>query len=113
MSWSDPCSDCGRHRADCECGDWNNTNKEEIIKKQPMKKVCGYQKIFKKTHRIVTDEFGGYEVQEKIWWLPFWVQCSKDGGPTNTFSSIEQAKKWVEDGKTPKKKFISKVVCRF
>ena len=20
MSWSDPCSNCGHHRADCECG---------------------------------------------------------------------------------------------
>lgn len=22
MSWSDPCSECGEHRADCNCGDW-------------------------------------------------------------------------------------------
>jgi hypothetical protein len=23
MSWTDPCSECGEHRADCKCGDWN------------------------------------------------------------------------------------------
>lgn len=26
MSWSDPCSNCGQHRADCDCGDWNGYN---------------------------------------------------------------------------------------
>lgn len=24
MSWTDPCSNCGAHRADCDCGNWNN-----------------------------------------------------------------------------------------
>ena len=24
MSWTDPCGNCGEHRADCDCGNWNN-----------------------------------------------------------------------------------------
>lgn len=24
MSWTDPCRNCGEHRADCDCGNWNN-----------------------------------------------------------------------------------------
>lgn len=23
MSWSDPCGNCGQHRADSNCGNWN------------------------------------------------------------------------------------------
>lgn len=34
MSWSDPCSNCGEHRADCQCGDWNGYKKAEEEKKK-------------------------------------------------------------------------------
>lgn len=27
MSWSDPCSNCGEHRADCNCGDYNGMSR--------------------------------------------------------------------------------------
>lgn len=30
MSWTDPCSNCGNHRADCECGDWNGYKRKKI-----------------------------------------------------------------------------------
>lgn len=26
MSWTDPCSNCGEDRADCNCGNWNGYN---------------------------------------------------------------------------------------
>lgn len=32
MSWSDPCSNCGAHRADCDCGDWNGYKQKGKIK---------------------------------------------------------------------------------
>ena len=32
MSWTDPCGNCGSHRADCSCGDWNGYNKKKTIK---------------------------------------------------------------------------------
>lgn len=34
MSWTDPCSNCGEHRADCQCGDWNGYKKAEEEKKK-------------------------------------------------------------------------------
>jgi hypothetical protein len=37
MSWSDPCSECGKHRADCDCGDWcgyDRKRKEEDMEKK-------------------------------------------------------------------------------
>lgn len=45
MSWTDPCSNCGEHRADCECGDWNGyearkKEKEEKEKVLPKYKDC-------------------------------------------------------------------------
>lgn len=33
MSWADPCSNCGKHRADCDCGNWNNQNEIETMNK--------------------------------------------------------------------------------
>lgn len=33
MSWTDVCSNCGRHRADCDCGNWNNyKNNKKVFK---------------------------------------------------------------------------------
>jgi len=34
MSWSDRCSNCGEHRADCDCGDWNGYKKNRRIKQK-------------------------------------------------------------------------------
>ncbi len=38
MSWSDPCSNCGQHRADCDCGNWNGNNgkKNEVTATVPI-----------------------------------------------------------------------------
>ena len=43
--------------------------------------------------RIVTDNYAGYEVQEKKWFWPFWRQCNF----TNTHSSIENAEEWAKN----------------
>lgn len=34
MSWSDTCSNCGQHRADCDCGDWNGYKAKRAIKEK-------------------------------------------------------------------------------
>lgn len=34
MSWTDPCSNCGEHRADCTCGDWNGYKKKAEEEKE-------------------------------------------------------------------------------
>lgn len=31
MSWSDPCSNCSAHRADCDCGNFNKHNNKKMI----------------------------------------------------------------------------------
>lgn len=33
MSWSDPCSYCGTHRADCDCGHWGEQRPKEDSEK--------------------------------------------------------------------------------
>lgn len=38
--------------------------------------------------RIVTDSYGGFEVQVWRWWWPFWVQF----GGINTHRSLESAR---------------------
>lgn len=38
--------------------------------------------------RIVTDSYGGFEVQVWRWWWPFWVQF----GGINTHRSLERAR---------------------
>lgn len=46
----------------------------------------------KKRYRIVADTYCGYEVQYKLPWWPFWLQCGSDGGwGTNTHGSLEKA----------------------
>lgn len=47
----------------------------------------------KKKYRIMTDAYAGYEVQVWRWWLPIWIECRF----ANTHSSIDEAKKWIED----------------
>ena len=44
-------------------------------------------------YRIVKDKYLGFEVQVKIWWLPFWwYQC----GGINTHHSIENAERYID-----------------
>jgi hypothetical protein len=52
-------------------------------------------------YRIVTDQYLGYEVQQRFLFI-FWMQPY-----TNTFDTIEKAKKYIEKLKNP---FKSKVV---
>lgn len=33
MSWEDTCSNCGEHRADCDCGDWNGYERKRKNRK--------------------------------------------------------------------------------
>lgn len=47
--------------------------------------------IFANKYRIVTDRYLGYEAQVRKWWLPWWIQL----GYCNTFSSVEEAKKYI------------------
>lgn len=32
MSWLDPCSNCGQHRANCDCGNWGSEKECKICK---------------------------------------------------------------------------------
>lgn len=49
-------------------------------------------------YRVVGDSYGGYEVQGKFWWWPFYFQLSRygRGSGINTYSSLEDAKKLIE-----------------
>jgi hypothetical protein len=42
---------------------------------------------FSPEYRIVKDRYCGYEVQKRVWWLPFWRQV----GFCNTHSTVEKA----------------------
>lgn len=53
-------------------------------------------KTFKRRYRIVEDNYLGYEVQSRIWWFPFWLQCGSRIGIANTHPSIEKAKAFIE-----------------
>lgn len=43
-------------------------------------------------YRIVKDDYLGYEVQQKSWWWPFWVQT----GGINTHMTLEKAERWAK-----------------
>ena len=45
MSWSDPCSYCGAHRADCDCGHWGETEIE--VKKKEQKKKSWIENVMR------------------------------------------------------------------
>ena len=53
-------------------------------------------KIFKRRYRIVRDNYLGYEVQSRIWWFPFWLECGIRMGISNTHHTIEKAKEFIE-----------------
>lgn len=46
----------------------------------------------KKKFRIVSDSWSGYEVQYKVWFWPFWIQCDM----TNTSSTLQEAKEKLD-----------------
>lgn len=48
--------------------------------------------MFKNKYKIVRDDFCGYEVRIKRWWLPLWYQA----GWTNTHSSVEKAREYAK-----------------
>ena len=49
-------------------------------------------KFFKTRYRVVPDNYAGYEVQIKRWWLPIWMQLYF----INTHMPLESAKKMIE-----------------
>lgn len=53
-------------------------------------------KTFKRRYRIVFDNYLGYEVQSRIWWFPFWLECRSRIGVSNTHHTIEKAKEFIE-----------------
>ena len=63
-------------------------------------------------YRVVTDKFQGFEVQYKVWWWPFWIQCSSMTSNINTHCTVGEAERFAlthaDDRK--KKKFKAKVV---
>lgn len=74
-------------------------------------------KICIRQYRIVTDDFGGFEVQKKRWYLPFWLQIKDVKGSTyiNTHTTIESAEKLIEMDRTnsrpPKYKVVKTFNC--
>lgn len=57
-------------------------------------------------YRIISDEYAGYEVQIKYWWLPlFWFQLSDYAPMLNTHASIESAKELIKRHKGHKMSF--------
>lgn len=64
------------------------TAEEITIKEKPNKKIS----FFKTRYRIMPDNYAGYEVQYRKWWLPFWFQH----GFCNTHLSIERAKSYID-----------------
>lgn len=47
---------------------------------------CGSFQMFKTKWRVVIDEYNGYEVQFRYWWMPFYMQYG-----INTHQSVEMA----------------------
>lgn len=47
--------------------------------------------------RIVTDLYNGYEVQYRVKWWPFWLQCGYAGRwGVNTHESLDLARDFAE-----------------
>lgn len=54
----------------------------------------------KTRYRIVTDDFAGFEVQIKRWWLPIWFQCHHRGMFINTFGTQDKALEFIKARKS-------------
>ena len=49
-------------------------------------------------YRVVRDNYAGFEVQIKRWWLPIWLQIGgRYTAITNTHGSLEAAEKYAEE----------------
>tara|TARA_R110000737_G_scaffold261188_1_gene269436 strand:+ start:555 stop:764 length:210 start_codon:yes stop_codon:yes gene_type:complete len=68
----------------------------------------------------VTDSFGGFEVQKRLWYYPFWFQIkSEEGYIANSHSTIERAEKLIKIDKIngreinnkPKRKVVKTFNC--
>lgn len=53
--------------------------------------------MFKTKYRIVTDDYLGFEAQYKIWWFPFWFQCS-----INTRRTVKESEDYIAILRKPK-----------
>jgi hypothetical protein len=53
---------------------------------------------FSSCYRIVSDNHSGYEVQIKRWFFPFCFFQKHKYGVINTFSNMEEAKQWINNG---------------
>jgi len=50
--------------------------------------------------RFYYDETTDYEVQKKVWYIPFWYNFNNiDGSITGFYNTFEQAKKAIEQNK--------------
>lgn len=47
---------------------------------------------FRPKYRIVRDYLGGYEVQFRVWWFPFWIQHS-----INSHATLRMAEEYIKD----------------
>jgi hypothetical protein len=57
-------------------------------------------------YRIVKDTYLGFEVQKRFLWI-FWFETGgKTSSICNTFSSLNEAKEWIEYLKKDKKPII-------
>jgi hypothetical protein len=90
-----------------------------IIKKYKMRTIAlggiAQKQALRKTdvngscYRIITDKYCGYEVQirKRFLFWGWWSECIKQIN-CNTFSTIDDAKKWIDAG-CPKEKPFSVV----
>ena len=57
-------------------------------------------------YRIVKDNYLGFEVQKRFLWI-FWFETrGKISSISNTFSSLNEAKEWIEYLKKDEKLFV-------
>lgn len=62
---------------------------------------------FRNKYRIITDNFLGYQVDIKYWWLPlFWIECHDSFSICNTHRTIEDAMKFIEKHKYSRRKVV-------
>lgn len=57
MSWSDPCSKCGEHRADCECGKVKNTKNVYTYTEQEVRRLVSKAWLIHPNPENMLEEF--------------------------------------------------------
>lgn len=71
-----------------------------------------FSKFFKTKWRVVTDNYSGYEIQKKFWWLPVWLQANRYGEVgVGTFCTVDEAMRTIAMINEPK--FKPKVVATY